>query len=188
MSNKDKKQAAMALIAFAILSFVSALFFNVTTGGQISEVLSPEGGIVGPISIEKDRTVYQITVAQDIRSNGAWNQVEGSVLDEQKNHLFSFGEEFWKEAGYDDGGAWSESKTDYTIKVLLQRGTYYLGFEAEQVNQVTGSIQIIGKQKGGSSVPLFTAGVIALILGVILYQMAAASSASPLKTYTGRRY
>lgn len=187
MNNKDKKQAAMALIAFAILSFVTALFFNVTTGGQISEILPPKGGIVGPITIDKDRMVYQITVAQDIRSSGAWNQVEGSVLDKQKNHLFSFGEEFWAESGYDDGGSWSESKTDYTIKVLLQSGTYYLGFESEQVSQVTGSIQVVGKQKSGSSVPLFTAGVIALILGVIFYQMALASSTSPLKAYTGRR-
>ncbi len=183
MDNKDKKQAAMALIAFALLSFVSALFFNVTTGGEISKVLPPKGGIVGPIAIDKDRTVLQITVAQDIRSDGAWNQVEGAVLDEQKNHLFSFGEEFWKESGYDDGGSWTESKTDYTIKVLLQRGTYYLGFQAEQVNQVTGSIQIIAKKKGGSAVPLFTAGVIALILGVILYQMSAASNPKTLRGY-----
>ena len=181
MDKKDKKRAALALIGFAILSFVTALVFNVSTGGKVSEILSPQGGTIGPITVEKDRTVYQITVAQEINRDGAWNHVEGTVLDENKKHLFSFGEEFWKESGYDDGGSWTERKTDYTIKVMLQKGIYYFDFDAENVNQTTGRIQITAKRKGGSVVPFFTAGVIALIIGVVMNEMASGTISRGLK-------
>lgn len=183
MDYKDKKQTALALIGFAVLSFVTALFFNMSTGKEIVIALPPEGGIIGPITVEKERQVYQITVAQNITRNGQWNHVEGAVLDENKNHLFSFGEEFWKESGYDVEGSWSERKTDYTIKVTLQKGIYYLGFDAENVGPGSSKIHVIAKPKGGSVVPLFTAGVILLIMGVIMNEMASGSIGKGLKSF-----
>lgn len=173
----------MALIAFAVLSFITALGFNITTGGGLAQTLPPEGGILGPIQVDKNRAVYQITVAQNINRDGQWNHVEGAVLDVKKNHLFSFGEEFWKESGYDDGGAWTERKTDYTIKVTLQKGSYYLGFDAENVGPGASQIHVIAKPKSGSAVPFFTAGVIALILGVIVNEMASGSIGKGLRKF-----
>ena len=170
MSREDLGRAALALIGFAMLSLLTALGFSLSTGGVVSETLPPTGGIIGPITVEKDRTVYQITVAQPV-PDGRWNHIEGAVLDADKNHLFSFGEEFWAESGYDDEGAWSERKTDYDIKVTLQKGTYYLGFTPENP-RIGGGIRITVDQKGGSAVPFVTAGVISLIIGVILNEKA----------------
>lgn len=166
MDKKDLAQAARALIGFGFLSFITAMGFSISTGNLVSEVLPPKGGIVGPILVEKDRTVYQISVSQDV-PNRASNHIEGAVLDADKNHLFSFGEEFWQESGYDDEGAWTEKKTDYDIKVTLQRGTYYLGFEPENPKLLS-QIRIVVNKKGGSAIPFVTAGVIALIIGLIL--------------------
>ncbi len=171
MDPKDMTQTATALIGFAVISFVTALFFNVTTGTLISETLPPAGGVVGPISVDKDRTVYQIKIEQNVSRDGAWNQITGEVLDENKNPLFSFGEEFWRESGYDDGGRWTEQKTDYDIKITLQEGTYFLGMASENQDASLSQVRVTVKKKGGSAVPFFTAGVIALIIGVIVYEM-----------------
>ena len=160
----------MAMIGFAVLSFITALGFNLSTGQVIAEALPPTGGIVGPITVEDDRTVYQISVAQAV-PDGASNHVEGAVLDASKNHLFSFGEEFWMESGYDDEGAWTERKTSYDIKITLQKGTFYLGFEPENP-RIISKISVVVNKKGGSAVPFVTAGVIALIIGVILNEKA----------------
>ena len=172
MDKKDLAQAARAMMVFAGLSFVTALGFNMSTGDSISEVLPPKGGIVGPVLVESDRTVYEISVSQPV-PDGASNHVEGAVLDANKKHLFSFGEEFWQESGYDSEGAWTERKTAYDIKVTLQKGTYYLGFESENP-RIPSRIGIVVSKKGGSAIPFVTAGIIALIVALILNAKAAA--------------
>ncbi len=182
IDQKDKVQTAMALIGFAMLSFVTALAFNLTTGTLISEVLPAAGGVVGPIQVEKDRTVYQIKVEQSVGRDGAWNQVTGEILDEKKEPLFSFGEEFWAESGYDDGGRWSEQKTDYDIKITLQKGTYFLGLESENQDASLSQVRVSVKKKGGSAVPFFTAGIIALIIGVVMNEMAKGTISRGLKS------
>ncbi|MFQ5588469.1 MAG: hypothetical protein ACE5F7_06485 [Nitrospiria bacterium] len=181
MNKQDMAQAAKALLVFAVLCFVTALGFNITTGSLISELLPPAGGVVGPIRVEKDRSVYHINVAQNVGRDGVWNQVTGEVLDENKNPLFSFGEEFWKESGYDDGGRWSEQKTDYDIKITLQKGSYFLGLNSENQHASLSQVRVTVKKKGGSAVPFFTAGVIALIIGVIVNEMAKGSIGRGLK-------
>ncbi len=185
MDKKDQSRAALALIGFAVLSFVTALFFNVTTGALLSENLPPAGGIVGPIRIDSDRTVLQIKVAQNVPRNGPGNQVTGVVLDETKNALFSFGEEFWSESGYDDGGSWAEQKTSYDIKITLQKGSYFLELDSENPNASPSQIQVTVKKKGGSAIPFFTAGIIALIIGVIMNEMAKGSISRGLKNMEG---
>jgi len=166
MDKKDLAQAARAMMVFAGLSFVTALGFNLSTGDPISKALPPKGGIIGPILVESDRTVYQISVSQAVPDQAS-NHVEGTVLDADKKHLFSFGEEFWQESGYDDEGSWTERKTDYDIKITLQKGTYYLGFEAEN-SRIVSRINVVVNKKGGSAIPFVTAGVIALVIGLIL--------------------
>lgn len=185
MDKKEKSQAAMALIGFAILSFVTALFFNVTTSVLISENLPPTGGIVGPLSIDSNRTVLQIEVSQNVPHNGPGNQITGIVLDENKKSLFSFGEEFWSETGYDDGGSWTEQKTSYDIKTTLQKGTYYLELDSDSPDASRSQIRVIVKKKGGSAVPLFIAGIIALIIGVIMNEMAKGTISRGIKSMEG---
>lgn len=185
MDKKDQSKAAMALIGFAVLSFVTALFFNITTGNLFDETLPPTGGIVGPISIDSDRTVLQVKVSQDVPRNGPGNQVTGIVLDESKNALFSFGEEFWSETGYDDGGSWAEKKTSYDIKITLQKGTYFFELDSDSPAASQSRIYLVVKKKGGSAIPFFTAGIICLILGVVMNEMAKGSGRG-LKNMEGR--
>jgi len=154
MDKKDLSQTAMAMIGFAALSFVTAMGFGLSTGDAITVALPPIGGIIGPITVEKDRAVYQVSVAQVV-PDGASNHVEGTVLDSNKKHLFSFGEEFWQESGYDDEGAWTERKANYDIKITLQKGTYYLGFEPENP-RVISKIGVVVNKKGGSAIPFVT--------------------------------
>ncbi len=174
-------QAGMALIFFAILSFVTALVFNVSTDSPIDQSLPPTGGVVGPITVEKDRTVYQIQVGQELPQNGPGNQVTGIVLDKDKNPLFSFGEDFWSESGYDSDGSWSEKKTSYDIKVTLEKGSYFFELESDNSTASLSQIRIIVKKKGGSAVPFFIAGIIALIIGVILNEMSKGTIGKGLK-------
>ncbi|NOY83283.1 MAG: hypothetical protein GXO96_00415 [Nitrospirae bacterium] len=185
MDKKDKSQAAMALICFAVLSFVTALFFNVTTGELVGKALPPQGGIVGPIIIDSNRTVLQVKVSQEVRSNGPGNQVTGIVLDAQKNPLFSFGEEFWSETGYDDGGSWAEQKTAYDIKITLQKGTYFFELDSDSPAASQSKIHLLVKKKGGSAVPFFTAGIVALIIGVIMNEMAKGTIGRGIKRMEG---
>ncbi len=186
MDKKDKSQAAMALIGFAVLSFVTALFFNVTTGELIREALPSTGGIVGPITIDSNRSVLQVKVSQDVPRNGPGNQVTGIVLDEKKNALFSFGEEFWSETGYDADGSWAEQKTAYDIKITLQKGSYFFELDSDSPAASQSKIHLIVKKKGGSAVPFFTAGIICLIVGVIMNEMAKGTIARGIKGTEGK--
>jgi len=183
MDKKDLAQAARAVIVFAVLNLVTALGFNLSTGTPVSEALPPKGGIVGPILVESDRTVYQIQVSQAVPDRAS-NHVEGAVLDANKKHLFSFGEEFWQESGYDEEGAWTERKTSYDIKITLQKGTYYFGFEPENP-KILSRINIIVNKKGGSAIPFFTAGIIALLIGLILNAKAKAPVGREFGGYDG---
>ena len=170
MDKKDKSQAAMALICFAVLSFVTALFFNVTTGELIGQALPPEGGIVGPITIDS-RTVLQVKVSQDVPRNGPGNQVTG--------------EEFWSETGYDDGGSWAEQKTAYDIKITLQKGIYYFELDSDSPAASQSKIHLLVKKKGGSAVPFFTAGIVALIIGIVMNEMAKGTIGRGIKRMEG---
>lgn len=186
MDKKDQSKAAMALIGFAVLSFVTALFFNITTENLLGETLPPTGGIVGPISIDSDHTVLQVKVSQDVPRNGPGNQVTGIVLDESKNALFSFGEEFWSETGYDDGGSWAEQKTSYDIKITLQKGTYFFELDSDSPAVSQSRIHFVVTKKGGSAIPFFVAGIICLIIGVVMNEMAKGSIGRGLKNMEGR--
>ena len=95
------------------------------------DTLPSGGGTLGPIHVEGDRGIYKIHVSQRIINDNDWSYVTGEVLDENKNYLFGFGQEFWKASGYDSEGHWTERKTDYATKVTLQKGTYFLNFEFE---------------------------------------------------------
>jgi len=164
-------QIAIVLIAFGCICLISALAVNFSRGKSIVKSLPSQGGIVGPIQVKKDRTVYLVEVLQQV-SNGDWSSVTGNVLDQNKNYLFGFGEEFWKESGRDSEGPWTESKNKYKMKVTLQKGTYYFEFESERSRNVSGNIKIVVNRRIGSSLPFLIAGILALIIGVVLNEYA----------------
>jgi len=164
-------QIAVALIAFGCICLISALVVNFSRGRLIHKSLPPQGGIIGPIQVKKNQTVYLVKVSQYTRDR-EWSSVTGNVLDQNKNYLFGFGEEFWKESGRDSEGSWTESKHKYDIKVTLQKGTYYFEFESERSRNVSDNIKISVYRKTGSSLPFLIAGVLALIIGVVLNEIA----------------
>jgi hypothetical protein len=133
--------------------------------------LPPAGGIIGPITVAKDRTTYHVKVKQPIRKSGHWATVSGEVLDANKKYLFGFGKEFWAESGRDSDGYWSESVTKYDMKVNLGKGTYYLGIATERHPGVTDGIQVKVQRKSGSGLPFTIAGIMAMLLGVALVTM-----------------
>ncbi len=169
---KKPTQIALVLIVFGAVCLITAGFFSVSRGTSIQKDLPLEGGMVGPIQFKKDNTVYLIKVFQSIRNDNAWSAVTGNVLDQDKNYLFGFGQEFWKESGYDSDGRWTESKTNYDMKVTLPKGTYYLEFETDRSSGVDSGISVFVSKKLGSSLPFVIAGILALIIGVVINEIA----------------
>lgn len=169
---KKPAQLALVLIVFGVVCLITAGFFSISRGTSIQKNLPLEGGIVGPIEVKKDTTVYLIRVFQFIRNDNDWSAVTGNVLDQDKNYLFGFGQEFWKESGYDSDGRWTESKTKYDMKVTLPKGTYYLEFETDRSPGVDSGISVSVSKKMGSSLPFLIAGILALILGVVMNEIA----------------
>ena len=165
-------QIAVVLIVFGVVCLITAGLFSISRGASIQQNLPPEGGIVGPLEVKKDNTVYLINVFQFVRNDNDWSAVTGNVLDQDKNYLFGFGQEFWKESGYDSDGRWTESKTTYDMKVTLPEGNYYLEFEADRSPTIDSGISVSVSKKMGSSLPFLVAGILSLILGVVINEFA----------------
>jgi hypothetical protein len=102
-----------------------------------------------------------------------WNAVEISVLDENKQYLFSFGDEFWHETGYDEG-RWDESKVDVGIRAHFEKaGDYYLSIESEtNAQKPKGQYSVTVWQQRGSTVAFEWLKWISLVVGsfVVVYQ------------------
>lgn len=173
MDKKTQTQCAIAFMVFAGLCLFTSLFFNSNRGKSIREQLPAQGGIVGPIEVKKDKTVYLIEVKQDITRDNQWSSVTGELLDAQKNYLFGFGKGFWKETGYDSEGYWSERVTKYDMKITIPaKGTYFLNFETERSPGVNSNIYVTVSKKAGSALPFLWAGIIFLIISIVFYQIA----------------
>ena len=109
--------------------------------------------------------------------------LEGMFLDQDKNYLFGFGKELWKESGFDSDGSWTEQDTDLNIKITFNKsGTYYLRFNADSNNTGTSTtssfnsqsnsssdLQVTVSPKRGSSLIHFILACISLILGIGLF-------------------
>jgi hypothetical protein len=169
---KKPSQMALVLVVFGVVCLITAGFFSISRGTSIQKDLPLEGGIVGPVEVKTDNTVYLIKVFQYIRKDNDWSAVTGNVLDQDKNYLFGFGQEFWKESGYDSDGRWTESKTKYDMKVTLPKGTYYLEFETDRTPGIDTGISVSVSKKMGSSLPFLAAGILALIIGVVMNEIA----------------
>ena len=178
IDDQVKKEAhnkiAIVLLAFAGLCFITSLILNMNVGSKIKESIPSSGGMVGPVEVKKDYSVYLIKVKQSLNSYGTSSFVSGDVLDEKKEYLFGFGKEFWKETGYDSDGRWSEAVTDYDVKLTFpKKGTYYLAFNTEMSSpRAGGVVQVTVQPKRGSSLAHFVLGIIAIIACVIVWARA----------------
>ncbi len=165
---------AVVFLAFSALCFVTSLFLSMGAGKSLKESLPAAGGTIGPIEVKEDYSVYLISVKQAIKSNGAWSFVSGDVLDANREYLFGFGKEFWKETGYDSDGRWNESVSDYDMKVTLpEKGTYYLRFNTDMSSpRAAGDIQVTVQPKHGSSLAHFILGIFGIIASIFVWAKA----------------
>lgn len=163
-----KTAISVILLVFAGICFMSAIISNQDSQKPIKVVLPPQGGLVGPIEVNKDRAVYQIHVRQNINLDFQNSYVTAELLDEQQEYLMAFGKEFYSESGYDSDGAWSESVSSYKMKVTIpKKGKYYLNFESEKTSGVHSNIQITIKRKRASALPLFVLGILVSLAVII---------------------
>ncbi|NKB24378.1 MAG: hypothetical protein GKR87_08395 [Kiritimatiellae bacterium] len=176
MDKKEQTRNAVILVGFGLLCLVMSFFFNIGRGKEISKTLPAKGGIIGPLKVAKDRSVYLIKVKQDVRDR-EWSSVTGELLDEQKKYLFGFGKQLWTESGRDAEGYWKESVTSFDLKLTVPKeGTYFLNFEVEKSPGVSSPLYVTVNKKAGSALPFFWGSIISLILGIIFYQRAKHSS------------
>jgi len=171
---KKKKKAKspfltpIILIGFAFLSFITALYMHGDTNYKMDERVPAAGGVIGPITIKKDNSVFEVSLSQNI-NYGKWSNVTTELLDQNKKSLFSFGKEFWAQTGYDSEGSWAERDTSVSSKFTIKKaGTYYLRFSGEN-SGVISDINIKVRRKKGSSIPHMVLGIILLLCGLISY-------------------
>ena len=177
--SKDITRIIGILIAFSILCFITSCFMNMNTDSVIEKSISVTGGEIGPVEVSKDYSVYNVHVKKYIRNN-SWSFVGGDVLDQDKNYLFGFGKELWRESGFDSDGPWTEQDTDLNIKITFNKaGIYFLRFNAESegtrissfdsVSDSLSDLQVTVSPKRGSSLIHFILGCIAFIIGIGLF-------------------
>jgi hypothetical protein len=182
--NYDLFSLSSLLICGALISFFTAWIFTFETSkiyeGRVNTAhygLNPndeEGRqvtMLGPIEITKPKQVVGVEIATNLPNN-SWAFVEGEVLDADKEYLFSFGDEFWHESGYDDG-AWEESYDEYEMKITFtEAGRYYLSIKA-QANSNVNEIRVRIGQRLGSGIPHFVLGLVLLACGLAIEEMRA---------------
>lgn len=175
---------SLVLVGFAALCFATSLVMNSDTGDRYQKVLPPTGGMIGPITIKDDNTVYEIKVAQDIKKAGQWSYVEGEVLNSQKSFMFSFGKELWKkQRDYNTASTLPQSTlpssgiagvSRYDLKVTFAKaGDYYLRFKTNTslgASQAVGtSIQVTAQQLQGSSIFHLILGIVSLFFALSVF-------------------
>lgn len=151
-------------------------FFNGPMPSSVIEDMAAQGeakneqALIGPINVKKRREVYEISIVASLPAQ-SWSFIEGEVLDQDKEYLFSFGKELWYETGRDADGAWSENKNHYSIRVTFpQPGTYYLNFKTDS-NKMPQNGVVKVTRKRGSALPHFWFGIIALVTGIVLNEI-----------------
>jgi hypothetical protein len=161
---------ATVFILFGLLGLITAWFYSGESVKVIHNAYYPQKSEpykeFGPIVVAEEDAVYRIKVRAYLAQQ-SWSFVEGEVLNEEREYLFSFG----KELSHYSGSDWSEVDNDYTIKITFPAtGKYYLRFKAES-SRTPKSIAVEVHSQVGSGVPHFWFGIITLIIGIILNEI-----------------
>jgi len=164
---------ALILIGLSVLCFVGAFIQNAKAGQSQTFTFEPENPEqVATLEVKKPDTVYAVTVSQSpsgLANNQGWSDVSIIVRSQKGDQLLSFGGDFWRASGYDEG-RWSETKSSYTMKATFPlKGEYPVSIES---SSSTGSynkpVTVIFEPRRGSTLPLLILGIPALIIGVIM--------------------
>lgn len=167
----DFGKLASVFFLFGILSLLMSWYYSADAEVLYQENIglnrdSPEV-IVGPIKVAKKNTAHEIAVSANLSVN-SWTFLEGEVLDQQREYLFSFGKELWYETGYDSDGSWSEAENNYELDVTFPDvGTYFLKFKYDSIRSPN-SVFVKVARSNGSALPHFWFGIITILIGVVL--------------------
>jgi hypothetical protein len=159
-----------ALFVYALVCLTAAFILSFSTGKKMSQAIDMSGGEFGPIDVVEDNSVYSINISQSVTAN-SWTFITIDVLDQDKQYLFSFGDELWHESGYDSDGNWTESKNNFSLKMTFPtKGRYFLSLEGERSDNNGNAFATISlNRKIGSSLGFSVVGILSLLLAVAIW-------------------
>ncbi|MDN5862179.1 MAG: hypothetical protein L0H19_01895 [Salinisphaera sp.] len=189
MSEPQKKswmgRLVLPLLGFGVICLITAFFLSFIASDQLLlDKVPATGGVVGPFTIKEDGTVLVAEVSQSLPLQ-TWSFVSLALLDQKKQWLIGFGNEFWHEAGY-DGGRWEQAVSSYEATLTIPKdGQYYMQVKPENNMRPAAAagneITVRLTTRGFSTIPHFAAGMIAIIAGLILSFVSGGKVFSALK-------
>lgn len=172
--NSWKRLLVAPLLSFGALCLLTALVLSFISSEEILKDYVPAatGGIVGPFTIEEGGTVLSVEVSQSLPLQ-TWSFVSLALLDERKQWLIGFGDEFWHESGIDsEGYHWNEAVAEYEAHLTIpEDGRYYLQVKPESNLRGNTEYKFIFVRltaRGFSTIPHFAVGILAVIIGLSL--------------------
>ena len=165
----DLKSIAGILVGFALLCFMTAFWFNGSTGTLIQKQVSPKTSVkIGPFSVKQSNAVLSIKLAQKMSYVNQWSNVACDVQDSASKALFSFREEFFKHYEENsEGDDVLKYKQSTTMKTVIKRpGKYYLMITQQESKGPLSPIQVTVSGKTGSYIPHQMMGIFCLLCGV----------------------
>lgn len=177
------KKISTVLLAFGIICFITSCYMNSGSAErQIISIPIAESSEPQPFIVNDHSSVHLIRLehsAINMLWNKDWSSVHVEVMNENKETIFGFGDEFWRASGYDEGN-WYETKDFSDIKITFpERGTYYLSAEIERSsNRISDNVYITIESKKGSSLPFQVAMVISFVACFLTFFFGASIDAS----------
>jgi hypothetical protein len=170
-SRKKKYYSIAAVfILFSLISFLTAFVFSFNSDTIKGKYAPSQESLIGPFEAPEDNTVFQVEVLHYIR-DPKWSAVTVELLDENKNFILSFDNEFWYASGGSGEDAWSEGIKDFNTKFTIQKkGRYYLRISSENnLGNSQQAITIILSRKVGSALLPLLMGIFTLLIGLFIY-------------------
>ncbi|MBT4921570.1 MAG: hypothetical protein HON23_00980 [Rickettsiales bacterium] len=167
-SKTDLGILSKVFFAFGIISILTSFFFSAGTKEGYQAKLSPNE-IWGPIQVNKKNASYKVKIQANL-GRQSWSFLEIEVLDSEKEYLYSFGKELWRESGRDSEGAWQENNTSYKMNITFAKtGNYYFRLKSDS-NRAMGPVHVLISRVRGSGIPHLIFGIICIIVGVVFHE------------------
>jgi len=150
---------------------MAIIYFSETVSVVSVTNLKKEGGVIGPIEVKKENTVYIVRATQPV-GLGAWSAIDIGVYDENDQYLFSFNSDMWHESGYDEG-YWEEDESTFDIAINFNKpGKYTLDVSVEssdatKVNDLVISVE----ERRGSALMFYWMAVMSFIAAFIVFRI-----------------
>ncbi len=161
---------SLVLVIYSVTCLITAFIMDAPIKTEKFDV--PKTGMtLGPYVVPDNNAVYYFEFEQMMKVNN-WSYLTIEILDQNKEFLYAFGDEFWNESGY-DGGKWHESDTKYETKFTIhKKGTYYFDLitEASNMDDMQ-KIKMKLSQVRGSSLGFYWLSIISLGLAILLNEI-----------------